>query len=58
VKAQVLGIQSREVRGREAAKEREDCSRPYEEDKWQEIERSHELRSSQGESPNSGYSKS
>jgi hypothetical protein len=28
VKAQVLGVQSREARGREAAKEREDRDRP------------------------------
>jgi hypothetical protein len=58
VKAQVLGIQSREARGREAAKEREDRSRPSEEDRWREIERSRELGSSQVESPNIGYSKS
>jgi hypothetical protein len=35
VKAQVLGVQSREARGREAAKWREDRSRPSEEDRWQ-----------------------
>jgi hypothetical protein len=53
-----LGVQSREARGREATKEREDRSRPSEEDRWREIEGSRELGSSQVESPNIGYSKS
>jgi hypothetical protein len=58
VKAQVLGVQSREARGREATKEREDHSHPSEEDRWREIVRSRELGSSQVENPNIGYSKS
>ena len=58
IKAQVLGVQSREVRGCEAAKWREDQDRPSGKDAWKEIERSHELGSSQVESPNIGYSKS
>jgi hypothetical protein len=58
VKAQVLGVQSREARGREATKWREDRSHPSEEDRWREIEGSRELGSSQVESPTFGYSKS
>jgi hypothetical protein len=58
VKAQVLGVKSREARGREATKEREDRSRPSEEDRWREIKGSRELGNSQVESPTFGYSKS
>jgi hypothetical protein len=46
-------LQLREWRSGEKAE-----SRPSEEDRWREIERSHELGSSQGESPNIGYSES
>jgi hypothetical protein len=49
VKAQVLGTPSHE-----AAKWREARSRPSEEDRCQRSKRSHELGSSQGESPSIG----
>jgi hypothetical protein len=58
VRTQVLGVKSRETRGREAAKWREAVSRPSGEDRWQRSGRSRELGSSQGESPSIGYSKS
>jgi hypothetical protein len=58
VKAQVLGIQSREARGREAAKERERSRAVHLRGQVAEIERSHELGSSQSESPSIGCSKS
>jgi hypothetical protein len=53
VKAQGFG-----VKGREAAKRREDHSHPYEEDRWQRSERSRELGSSLIDSPRIGYYKS
>jgi hypothetical protein len=42
VKAQVLGVQSRE-----ATKERGDCSHPSKEDRWREINESRKLGNSQ-----------
>jgi hypothetical protein len=47
VKTQVLGVQSREARGREAMKERGDRSHPSGEDRWREINGSRALGSSQ-----------
>jgi hypothetical protein len=58
IKAQVLGVQSREARGREAAKWREDQDRPSGKDAWQRSERSRELGGSQDKGPSIGCSKS
>ena len=57
IKAQVLGVQSREARGREATKWREDQDHPSGKDVWQRSERSRELGGSQDKGPSIGCSK-
>jgi hypothetical protein len=58
INAQVLGVQSCEARGREAAKWREDQGRPSGKDAWQRLERSRKLGGSQDKGPSIGCSKS